>query len=131
MLLDEVVANPSAVKGRMVTTICYLWPGMEGLGLSTMPARNRWRFNDESKRNETLGTDMLAKCDPEWDKGMPSDYFDDINSSGDKLVVVQGFVFDSGYGTAGQILEKAPYFRVVSCRMLREIIVKPSVVSTH
>jgi len=53
-LLDEVVANPSAFKGRLVTTICYLWG--DGLGLSTMPSKEPrknnldiWRFSKHHK----------------------------------------------------------------------------------
>jgi len=125
-LLDEVAANPSAFKGHLVTTICYLWTG-GGLGLSTMPSKNRWRFNKELGRNVCLGTDMPARGPSGgWDQNMPVEYFEDPSSRDDKLVIVQGYVFDTGYAEPGQLLEKEPYIRIVSIRMLDKVIVKPS-----
>jgi hypothetical protein len=119
VLLDEVTANPSAFKGRLVTMICYLWPGMEGVGLSTMPSRDRWRFNNELKRNENLGTSILTRPVSGWDLNLSSDAED-----GDRLVIVQGYVFDSGYDP-GHLLENAPYFQIVNGRMLAELVTQP------
>ena len=57
---------------------------------------------------------------------MTLEYFEDPSSRGNRLVIVQGYVFDTGYATPGQLLENEPYIRILSSRMLDEVVVKPS-----
>ncbi len=126
VLLDEIVANPSAFKGRLVTTICYLWPGIEGVGLSTMPPKTRWRFNKELNWAECLGSSFLLKDNKACNYAKSLDKYMDLESFGDNLVLVQGYVFDSGYEESGQVLAEAPYMHLVNCRKIAEVILKPS-----
>jgi len=131
VLLDEIVANPTAFKGRQITTICYLWPGTEGLGLSTMPSKDRWAVDRDSGKLRLVGAALSAMADSEWDNGMPLDYLEGSSLAGEKLVVVEGYVFDTGSPDAVTQLEKGPYVRIVRCRTLEAMAAKPSIAAAH
>ena len=117
--IDEVLADPAVFDGEAVTMVCYLWPGMEGLGLSTMPTNKRWVWDDELNRSVCHGSDLLARCTRGWDWPLYDDSsVQNAFQTGDALVVVEGVFHESNYGPAGSLLEAASYIEVQSCRPL-------------
>ncbi|MBB5354020.1 hypothetical protein HNR46_004292 [Haloferula luteola] len=117
LLLDEIESSTEDFDGSRVVVACYLWLGVEGPDLSSVPSSRRWKRKEGSDTMVCQGTDMLAQCGGGWSfAALELDPDNEDFLRGERLVVVEGRVHGSGYGPAGSLLHDEPYIEVLDCR---------------